>query len=110
MKIFLIRHGEQLYPYNDQGKKMVSDSNAPLVELGRKQIQQIGEKLIKEGQIIEAVYGSPILRTKQSMQKLVDIMRIPYKQEVDELREVDPCSGIGVTYEELEERAGDIYA
>lgn len=29
MKIFLIRHGEQKYPYNDQGQKLVCGTEAP---------------------------------------------------------------------------------
>lgn len=108
--MFIIRHGEQLYPHNEHGEKMVSDSNAPLVELGRNQIRQLGKVLLKQEQKLDAAYSSPILRTDQSKHILEEVMRIPYSKTIYELREVDPCSTIGHTYKELEDIDGDIYA
>ena len=69
MKTFLIRHGEQEYPYDEQGRKIVSGPNAPLVELGRKQLHQLGEKIAEEGQSLDALYVSPYLRAQQSAPK-----------------------------------------
>lgn len=110
MKIFLIRHGEQEYPYNEQGRKVVSSLDAPLVELGREQIRELGGKLTEEGQTLDALYTSPILRARQSTKVLADELEIPNTYVVNELEENSPNSAEGHTYDELEERGGDIYA
>ncbi|MBU1031864.1 histidine phosphatase family protein [Patescibacteria group bacterium] len=109
MKIFLIRHGEQQYPYNAQGKKMVSGTDAPLVELGRRQMQELRKKLDEEGQVFDAFYRSPLLRAEQSTKELTDGQSIPI-HVVDGLTEGFPNSGEGRTYDELEEIGGDVYA
>ncbi len=70
MKIFSIRHGEQLYPYNEKGEKLVCGVNAPLVELGRQQIQELRAELDREGITLDAIYRSPLLRAKQSAEEL----------------------------------------
>lgn len=113
MKIFLIRHGEQEYPYNERGEKMVSGNDAPLIELGKEQLRQLGGELLKEGQTLNVLYISPLLRAQQSAIVLADAMNITneHLNTIYDLREVDPCSAIGFTYKELEARdKGDIYA
>ncbi len=111
MNIFLIRHGEQLYPYNEQGRKMVSEIDAPLVDLGREQMRQLRAELNRKGIILEAIYRSPLLRAKQSAEELAGEGPIPIPiHEVDELKEGFPNSAEGHTYEELEAIGGDIYA
>jgi len=109
MKIFLIRHGEQEYPFNEQGKKMISGSDAPLVDLGRQQMRELKKELTMQGIILDAIYRSPLLRAKQSTEELAGGQPIP-TNEVDELKEGFPDSDLGKTYEELEARGGDIYA
>lgn len=109
MKIFLIRHGEQLYPYDEQGRKLVSNPDAPLAELGRIQMIQLREKLAQEGQTIDVFYRSPYKRTKQSAEILAEGQSVPI-HVVDELKEIFPNSAEGHTYYELEAIGGDIYA
>lgn len=110
MKIFLIRHGEQQYPHDHQGRKLVSSPDAPLVELGRKQLQELGKALAKEGERLDVLYTSPILRARQSTDELAGVLSIAHIHVVDGLKEVFPNSAEGKTYDELEERGGDIYA
>ncbi len=109
MKIFLIRHGEQLYPYNKEGKKLVCGVEAPLVELGRQQMRELNKKLDKEGIILDAIYRSPLLRAEQSAEELAGGQSVPI-HVVDGLKEGFPNSAEGHTYEELEAIGGDIYA
>lgn len=109
MKIFLIRHGEQEYPHDEQGRKLASSSSAPLVELGKIQMRELGRKLADEGQTLDALYTSPLLRAEQSAEILAEGKSIPIN-EIDGLKEVNPLSAEGKTYEELEEIGGDIYA
>lgn len=109
MKIFLIRHGEQKYPYDEFGKKMVSGIDAPLVELGRQQMRELRKALDGEGLILDAMYSSPLVRAEQSAEELAGENQIPI-HEVDELKEGFPNSAEGHTYDELETIGGDIYA
>lgn len=110
MKIFLIRHGEQQYPYNDQGRKLISSPDAPLAELGRIQLQELGKKIAEEGMIPDVLYVSPILRAQQSADILVDVVSIANKFTVDKLKEVFPNSAEGKTFEEWEAIRGDVFA
>lgn len=110
MKIFLIRHGEQKYPRDEQGKKIVSTLDAPLVELGKTQIRQLGRQLAKEGQVLDAIYTSPVLRARQSTEVLARELEVSDTYVVDDLKEGFPNSAEGKTYEELEVIGGDIYA
>jgi len=109
MKIFLIRHGEQEYPYDEQGKKLVCGFDAPLVELGREQIREVGGKLTEERQTLDAIYTSPILRARQSTEVLAQELEMANTYVVDDLQENFPNSAEGHTYEELEAIGGDIY-
>lgn len=110
MKIFLIRHGEQEYPVDAQGRKLVSSPNAPLAELGRIQLRELGKELDKEGQTLDALYTSPFLRARQSAEVLAKVLSISDIHVINGLGETDPLSAEGKTYEELVERGGDIYA
>lgn len=114
MKVLSIRHGEQEYPFNEQGKKMISGSDAPLVDLGRQQMRELKKELEREGIILDAIYRSPLLRAEESADELTGEQPIPI-HVVDELKEVFPNSAEGHTYDELEFKnlhnmGGDIYA
>ncbi len=112
MKIFLIRHGEQLYPKDEQGRKLVSGLDAPLVELGRRQLRELGTELVNEGEVLDALYISPVLRARQSSEELVvaAVISAANIHVIDELKETFPNSAEGKTYDDLAERGGDIYA
>lgn len=109
MKVFLIRHGEQEYPVDAQGRKLVSSPDAPLVELGRTQMRELGRKLAAEGIILDSLYTSPLPRVQQSAEILAEGKSVPI-YVIDGLKENFPNSGEGHTYDELEELEGDIYA
>ena len=110
MKIVLMRHGTQEYEYNDQGKKLVSNPDVPLSELGKIQMDKVSERLVEEGITLDAVYTSPYLRAKQSAEILANLLSIPNTNVIDGLKDDDPNSAEGRTYEELAEIGGDIYA
>lgn len=109
MKVLSIRHGEQLYPHNEQGQKIVCGPDAPLVDLGRKQLRELKKTLDKEGLNLDAIYRSALLRAKQSADELLEGYLVP-TFVVDELKETFPNSAEGHTYLELEAIGGDIYA
>lgn len=109
MTIYLIRHGEQEYPYDEQKRKLVSGPNAPLAELGNTQLRELAKKLAEEGQTLDAIYTSPYLRVQQSAKILAEELSIPETHTIDGLKDDFPNSAEGKTYDELEERGGDIY-
>lgn len=108
MKIFLIRHGEQEYPYDEQVRKIVSRPDAPLVELGRTQMRELGRKLAEEDITLDSLYTSSLPRAQQSAEILAEGKSIPINV-IDGLKEVNPLRAEGKTYEELEKIEGDIY-
>lgn len=110
MKVFLIRHGEQLYPRDEQGRKLVSGPEAQLVELGRRQLRELGTALINEGEALDALYTSPLIRARQSTDELASVLGVTDIHVIEGLGETDPNSAEGKTYDELAERGGDIYA
>ncbi len=112
MKIFLIRHGEQLYPKDEQGRKLVSSPDAPLVELGRTQLRELGARLGEQGEILDALYVSPVLRARQSAEELAvaAVISAANIHVIDELKETFPNSAEGKTYDDLAKIGGDIYA
>ncbi len=109
MKVLSIRHGEQKYPFNGLGQKLVCGPDAPLVDLGRQQMRELKIELDKRGVILNAIYRSPLLRAEQSADELATGQPIPI-HIVDKLKEVFPNSAESRTYDELEEIGGDIYA
>lgn len=65
MKVYLIRHGGV---ENPSGIKYGRLPGFPLSETGRRQVEVLAKNL--EGQGIQAVYASPLLRTKQTAEIL----------------------------------------
>ncbi|OGE32338.1 hypothetical protein A3D83_03530 [Candidatus Daviesbacteria bacterium RIFCSPHIGHO2_02_FULL_41_10] len=109
MKVFSIRHGEQLFPHNNEGKKLICGVDASLVELGKQQMQELGREFIRNGIVLDAIYRSPLLRAAESANELADGQTVQ-QYVIEDLKETFPNSGEGHSYDELEERGGDIYA
>lgn len=84
MRIIVLRHGESeadlLNVYDGRG-------NFSLTELGRKQAKEAAQ-MIKERYNIEKIYASPLLRSRQTVEIVHDI--IPVEVEfLDDLMEFD---------------------
>lgn len=108
MKMFIIRHGEQIYPYDELGRKLVSSSDAPLSELGKTQLRQLERMFNSAGQSLNALYTSPLERAYQSARTLAEEMHILDIQSIEDLKDVTN-GWEGHTYDELEKVGGDIY-
>lgn len=109
MKIFLIRHGTQIYPHDEIGRKLVSGTTAPLAEIGKLQITKLGQELRREGSYLDALYTSPVLRAQQTSGILSAELSIPNTYIVDDLKEIFPNSAEGKAYEELRKIRGDVF-
>ncbi len=66
MEIFVFRHGEIVYPLDNQGNKLMYPSNTPLSRDGKKGIAEMARRIKQRGALIEVVYTSPMTRALQT--------------------------------------------
>ncbi len=66
MKVLLIRHTEQEYPLNAEGKQLVAVRGTPLSKFGEEQAQKLGETLAAKRIKPKSLFMSPHLRTDQT--------------------------------------------
>lgn len=110
MKILLIRHTEQEYPCNYEGKQLVATAETPLSQTGEKQAYLLADELSKLELVPDAIFFSPYLRTLQTAKILKESLGVLNFETVNDLREVDPNESEGHTLEELEAIGSDVYA
>ncbi len=111
MKLYTIRHGEYVYSYDKEGKKLVHFPNSPLSPLGKLQSHQLAKELKRQNaEAIDALYTSPYRRVRETAAILVDELKIPNVIEIDGLKDVFPNSAEGKPFDELIAIGADIYA
>jgi broad specificity phosphatase PhoE len=81
MKLYLIRHGQTTGDIENRFGGSYDDN---LTNLGRKQANQLGEKL--KSRNINVIFHSPLLRAKQTAQIVSKITSISIEEKID-LRE-----------------------
>jgi len=82
MKIILVRHGE-----SENNAGIVNDKDSCLTKTGKKQAEFLGKKLKKYP--ISEIYSSKMLRAKETAQIISKIIKVPVKEEFEELNEYD---------------------
>jgi len=103
-RIFFVRHGDVVNPKNIWYGR---SPRYPLSSAGKKQIAKIAQMLKHNS--IEAIYASPLLRTKQSAMIIANTLGLPVNYS-KYLLEVD-SSLQGNTFDDIETRwAGKIYS
>ncbi len=108
-RIILVRHGRS--SFNDQGRYQGSSDEAELTPLGIETAQQVGEYLRQT--TIDAVFTSPLLRAKQTTEKILEAMADKRSKPLtvsDSLREIDLSIWEGLTYEYVRQHHRDAYA
>lgn len=110
MKILLIRHTEQDYPKNSDGKQMVATKDTPLLPAGELQAAELAREIRKSGTVPQVLFVSPYLRTRQTGRILQEELNIPNFRLIDDLRDVDPNDSEGHTLEEIYAIKSDVYA
>ena len=105
--IYLIRHGKPEFP--DERKYCIGQTDLPLSEEGRAQIQALGEKFA--GHRIETIYSSPLKRCWESALILRDALdkSIPI-EVVDDLAEINMGDWDGLSFDEIREQFPEEYA
>ena len=107
--IYLIRHGEIIYPLDEKNTKLIYGSDVSLDPLGRLQIQELAKKLQEEHAVPDVFAVSPFKRTQESAEILQDILGVPF-YSVSNLRDIDPNSWEGYPLNELDQFEGDVYS
>ena len=103
-RMLLVRHGSTLLTAED---RFSGAEGADLSENGRLQVRALGERLA--GEPIEAVYASPLSRTRETAEILVAGRPLSIAWR-DELREIGHGHWEGLTRREVEARFDGEYA
>jgi broad specificity phosphatase PhoE len=80
MRIIFVRHGESM-----KNAKLTEDKDSGLTKKGEVQAKYLGEWLKK--QKISAVYTSNLLRAKETAEIISKIIKVPVKDNFEELNE-----------------------
>jgi len=103
-KLLLVRHGQTDF---NSGFKFVGSTDSDLNATGRRQIEKLGERLVKEE--LTAIYSSDLARARHSAEILRAGRNIPVNS-VPELREMDYGQAEGLTFQEIDQRYPKIAA
>ena len=107
--VYLIRHGEVQYRYNEEGKQLIYGADAILSEEGRNQIIDLCEQLKRDEVNLDILCSSPLIRTRQTVEIIkeelgnLDIISVP------DLRDISAPGWAGRTMEELMNNQGNVY-
>jgi len=72
MKLYLVRHGQTAW---NLGEVFRGRADIPLDETGKKEVHLAGEAL--KGEILHAVYSSPLSRSMETAENIVKFQNIP---------------------------------
>lgn len=102
--IYLIRHG--LTDFN-KAKKFQGSSDIPLNEAGRAQAAKLSKRILDSGIQLDKVYVSKLIRTKQTIQPLLDELGID-AEVIDGIEEIDAGDMEGVEFNALLEQYPEV--
>jgi len=110
--IYLIRHGEVEYQYDDQGRKLTYGPDADLSETGKKQIETLAKKFEKEGVVFDVIYTSPYNRAYESVLIIAKCLNFNQEKVLIEpdFKDIWAPGWIATSMDELKSIGGDIYS
>lgn len=94
-ELVLIRHGESLHA----GERYIGRTDTPLTAYGHEQAERISNRL--SGLALDAVYVSPALRARETIQPFLDVSKKPIIVDAD-LQEIDFGLWEGMAFEEIQ--------
>ncbi len=107
--VYLIRHGEVEYPLDPQGQRLLYGPDVHLSEVGRKQIELLGQQLLKDKISIDVLYTSPFPRAVQTADIIGEIIGVRNIITEDKLRDTHSPGYIGMPYDDLIVIGGNVY-
>src|SRR3989344_1269323 len=93
--IYLIRHGDLEYPRNEKGQRLLYEPDTPLSDTGRAQIQQLAERLDREGRKPKRIYTSPFRRAVETSDIIASGLGLPTPVHDPRFQDIDPGSMVG---------------
>lgn len=88
-RVFIVRHGNTFSP-GEAPRRVGAATDLPLVESGIAQAEALGESFGQQGIVFSRVLSSPLLRTRQTAERITAPMTAPPPIEpTDWLREID---------------------
>lgn len=108
--VYLIRHGEVVYPKDNLGRKLVYGPETHLSQDGINQIQELGEDLLIRKVRPDIIFTSPYPRTTESAQLIAKALGTTDIRIVDELKDLHVPGYVGTSYDDLIAKGGNSYA
>jgi len=80
--VFIVRHGERIDHIDERWIKMAKRPFDPgLSDKGMQQAREVGEKLKKDGEVIDVIYASPFQRTLETASEIAKVLGLKIKIE-----------------------------
>ncbi|MFH1827061.1 MAG: histidine phosphatase family protein [bacterium] len=107
--VYLIRHGEVEYPLDDNGRKLLYGPDVDLSFEGRRGVELLGKKLLKNNTPIDVLYTSPYPRAVQTTDIIAEIIGVKKIIQIKKLRDALSEGYIGEPYSDLMKVDGNVY-
>jgi len=93
--VYLIRHGELEYPRNNRGQRLLYGPDVPLSDKGRRQIQELSQRIVREASKLEKIYTSPFSRAVETAEILTSRLQLSQPVRMPEFQDINPGSMVG---------------
>lgn len=97
--MFIIRHGDTLYPTDNLGRKLIYGPDAPLTETGIGQAHSLSFELKKRGIWLDKIYTSPYVRARQTAEIISGDLGVGTLIEREELIDIRGPHHVGLLWE-----------
>ncbi|PIP37788.1 MAG: hypothetical protein COX20_00510 [Desulfobacterales bacterium CG23_combo_of_CG06-09_8_20_14_all_52_9] len=104
MKLYLVRHGQTAW---NLGEVFRGRADIPLDETGKKEVHLAGEAL--KGEILHAVYSSPLSRSMETAENIVKFQNIPVTP-LEAIIDISYGEWEGKPLVEVQEKYPDLYS
>ncbi|WP_336974397.1 histidine phosphatase family protein [Sphingobium aromaticiconvertens] len=104
-RIFIIRHGNTFGP-GETPRRIGAGTDLPLVESGRAQADRLGAYFAKRGLAVSAIFSSPLLRARETAERIGAALRLAPDGTLLWLNEIDHGPDEGQSEDAVIERIG----
>jgi broad specificity phosphatase PhoE len=103
-RLFLIRHGRSIW---NAERRFQGWADPPLDDMGREQARRLAERLQGDGEVMVALYTSPLRRARETAEIVGEALSLPVAPD-ERLKERDVGELTGLTWAEIGERYPDL--
>jgi broad specificity phosphatase PhoE len=99
--VYLIRHGEVQYKFDDHGQKLLYGTDVSLSDTGRNQLSLIAKKIKRNISAFNRIYSSPLPRAVESAQIVANEFKIKDVLIESRLQDIYVPSSVGLPFEKV---------